>query len=446
MNARLPALPSASRSDDPRLPAAPSARPQLLLGLGAGLGGFVAVMLWLFTAKLAGAVVAPGIVVVEGEVKKIQHQSGGIVSDLPVRDGDRVAAGQVVMALDETILRSSLGQVESQLMQLGARRARLEAERDGRDRLALPADYPLGEPEARQSAEREQLYLTESRATRAQQAAQLEERIGQFEREVEGLTAQAEAKSAESELISVELRGVQELFQRNLVPISRATALQREVARLGGERGALVASMAKARGQIAEIRLQLLSIDQRARADAVKELGDVEAAIAQLVEKRVAALDMLKRAVIRAPQSGFVHQLAVHTIGGVVAPGATVMQIVPDQDRMTVEFRVSPTDIDQLRLDQKVILRFSAFNQRTTPEIAARLTRLSPDATRETQTGAIYFVARAGIEPGEMGKLGKLVIGPGMPAEVFVETGERTAASYFLKPLSDAFSRAFREE
>ncbi|HUN10774.1 MAG TPA: HlyD family type I secretion periplasmic adaptor subunit [Rhabdaerophilum sp.] len=436
----------AGRSIEQDLPPSPSVRPQMLAGLLFGVGGFLGVLIWLFTAGISGAVVSAGLVVVEGEVKLVQHQTGGIVAALHVHNGDRVEAGALLVTLDSTIAQSSLAQIDSQLVQLTARRARLEAERDGRGEAEFPASYPMNEPEAAATATRERLFLKESRISRAQQAEQLGERLGQFEREVEGLSAQVEAKSREISLIAVELRGIEELLQRNLIPIGRATALQRETARLGGEKGALLASIAKAKGQMAEIRIQLLSIDQRARADAVKELGDVEASISQLSERRVTALDTLRRIEIRAPQSGYVHQLAVHTIGGVIPPGATILQIVPDQDRLAVEFRVSPTDIDQIHLGQRVTLRFSAFNQRTTPDVAARLTRISADAVRDGQTGTVYFVGRATAEPEAMVRLGALTVGPGMPAEVFVQTGERSAASYFLKPLSDALRRTMREE
>lgn len=436
----------AGRAIEQDLPPSPSVRPQMLAGLLVGVGGFLGVLIWLFTAGISGAVVSAGLVVVEGEVKLVQHQTGGIVAALHVHNGDRVEAGALLVTLDSTIAQSSLAQIDSQLVQLTARRARLEAERDGRGEAEFPASYPMNEPEAAATATRERLFLKESRISRAQQAEQLGERLGQFEREVEGLSAQVEAKSREISLIAVELRGIEELLQRNLIPIGRATALQRETARLGGEKGALLASIAKAKGQMAEIRIQLLSIDQRARADAVKELGDVEASISQLSERRVTALDTLRRIEIRAPQSGYVHQLAVHTIGGVIPPGATILQIVPDQDRLAVEFRVSPTDIDQIHLGQRVTLRFSAFNQRTTPDVAARLTRISADAVRDGQTGNVYFVGRATAEPEAMARLGALTVGPGMPAEVFVQTGERSAASYFLKPLSDALRRTMREE
>ena len=419
---------------------------RMLIGIFAMVFGFFGLVAWLVTANLSGAVVAVGQVVVENDVKKIQHQTGGIVGEIKVRDGQRVVAGEILARLDEIIPRTNLAQVVSQLTQLTGRRARLEAERDDRDTLDLPADFLARGAEAVSVAGGEQRLLKESRMVRVQQVEQLRERIGQFEREIEGLSAQVGAKKRETVLIGNELKGVQELFDKKLVPLQRISALQRDSARLDGESGVLTANIAKARGQIAEINLQLLSIDQKVKTDSVKELREVEAQISQLVERRIAALDILQRIDIRAPQSGFVHDMKIHTVGGVIAPGEAIMQIVPDSDKLAVEIRVSITDIDQIRVGQKTTLRLSAFNQRTTPEVTGSLTRIAADATREPQTGATYFVARASVDESELKKLKGLVLAPGMPVEAFVETGERSAFSYFAKPLTDAFQRSFKEE
>lgn len=430
---------------DPSLPPVPATAGRIRLGIWVGLGAFLAIVGWLALAELSGAIVAQGLVVVENEAKKIQHQTGGVIGEILVKEGEHVEANQVMIRLDMTVPRSQLAQVNTQLTQLIGRRARLEAERDGHDEVVFPADFAKANEEERQVASRERLYLRESRETRRQQSEQLLERIGQHEHEVQGTEAQISAKAREAELITVELGGVESLFRQNLIPISRVTALQREVARLGGEKGALEASVAKVRGQIAETRVQLLSLEQRVKADAVKELGDVEATIAQLLERKVTAEEMLRRIEIRAVQSGFVHQLKAHHVGAVIAPGETVMLIVPDQERLVAEFRVSPTEIDQIRLGQRARLRFSAFNTRTTPELEARIIRVAPDITRDSVNGALHFVVRAGVEQAELVRLGGHGISPGMPVEVFAETGRRTVLSYLFKPLIDAFARVFRE-
>lgn len=433
-------------ADHPDLPPVPLLRGRIIIGIFAMVFGFFGLVFWLVTANLAGAVVAAGQIVVENDIKKIQHQTGGIIGEIRVRDGQRVVAGEVLARLDEIIPRTNLAQVVSQWTQLTGRRARLEAERDDRDTLNLPANFPDLGVEAASVASGEQRLLKESRMARVQQGEQLRQRIGQFEREIEGLAAQIDAKRRETVLITAELKGVQELYNKQLVSLQRLSQLQRDSARLDGESGILIANTAKVRGQIAEINLQLLSIDQKVKTDSVKELREVEAQISQLVERRIAALDILRRIDIRAPQSGYVHDMKVHTVGGVISPGEAIMQIVPDSDSLAVELRVGVTDIDQIRIGQKTVLRLPAFNQRTTPELFGSLTRIAADATREPQTGAMYFVARANVDEKELLKLKGLVLMPGMPVEAFVETGDRSALSYFAKPLTDAFQRSFKEE
>ncbi|MCA0402010.1 MAG: HlyD family type I secretion periplasmic adaptor subunit [Proteobacteria bacterium] len=431
--------------DNPALPPLPAWRGRVIAGIGVGVSGFLGFVAWLFFAQLSGAVVAGGQVVVESEVKKVQHQNGGTLEAILVQNGSRVKAGEIVARLDGTLARASLGQVQSQLVQLTGRQARLEAERDGRAMLKLPPDYLESGQEAKDVAAGEQRLHDESRQVRQSMMDQLKERAGQFEAEIAGLVAQQQSNRRQAELIVGELKGVQDLYDKNLVPVTRLNALQRDAARLDGENGALGAAIAKARGQIAELNLQLLSIEPKARAEAVKELREVEAQIAQLSEKKVAALDTLARIDIRAPQAGLVHELKVHTVGGVVGSGETLMLIVPEGERLAVDIRINPTDIDQLYLGQKTMLRFVALNQRTTPELVASLSRIGADAVREPHNGLTYFVARVSVHENELKKLNGAALVPGMPVEAFVETGARSAFSYFAKPLTDAYERAYRE-
>lgn len=442
---RAPQAPAVPASD-PRPEEIVSLERRLRSGRTMTLFGFGGFVLWLAFANLSGAVVAPGSVVVSTDVKKVQHQAGGIVGAIHIRNGQRVQGGDLLIRLDETIPRTTLAQIESQLTNTIARRARLEAERDGRAELRLPEGFEASGPEAAQAAAGEQRLLTEDRETRAQQADQLREKIGQLDQEIAGLNAQIKSGGLQATLIKRELASVETLFQKNLIPLNRLIALQRDAARIEGEVGALTSSVAKARGQIAELNLQLLTLDQKARADAVKELRDAEGQIAQLVEKRVAALDVLSRVEIRSPQSGFVHELAVHTIGGVINPGEKILAIVPDNDQLTIEMRLNPQDIDQVHLGQSATLRLSAFNQRTTPELNAKVERIAADVTRDQQTGAYYYIARAAIDDAELKKLGELALVPGMPVEAFIKTSDRTPWSYLTKPITDALARAMKED
>ena len=226
--------------------------------------------------------------------------------------------------------------------------------------------------------------------------------------------------------------------------IQRVTALERDAARLEGERGQLIATTAQAKGKISEIELQILQIDQDLRSEVAKDLREVQGKIAELVERKVAAEDQLKRIDIRAPQNGMVHQSTVHTVGGVITPGEAIMLIVPEADALTVEAKLAPQDIDQVRVGQTAALRFSAFSQRTTPELAGVVSRVSADLTTDQRTGAAYYVVRITLSESELARLEGLRLVPGMPVEAFIRTGERTVLSYVLKPFTDQITRSFR--
>ena len=407
-----------------------------------GVGG------WAATAVISGAVVASGSVVVDSNVKKVQHPTGGIVGELRVRDGDRVHAGDVVVRLDETVTRANLAIVTKGLGEMMARKARLESERDGLDTITFPAQLlaEADDPDRAAAMDSERKLFDLRKTARSGQKAQLKERTAQLGEEITGLAAQQNSKAKEIALIERELAGVRELWKQNLVQLTRLTALEREAARLDGERGQLVAASAQAKGKIAETALQILQIDQDIASDVAKELREVDGKIGELVERKVAAEDQLKRIDIRAPQDGTVFQLAVHTIGGVITAGDPIMLIVPEADNLSVEVKVNPQDIDQLQLNQKAILRFSAFNIRTTPEIEGVVTRISADTSTDQRTGQSYYTVRIAMPADQIERLGEVKLLPGMPVEAFMQTRDRTMLSYLIKPLHDQFLRAFREK
>jgi membrane fusion protein, type I secretion system len=407
-----------------------------------GVGG------WAATAVISGAVVASGSVVVDSNVKKVQHPTGGIVGELRVRDGDRVHAGDIVVRLDETVTRANLAIVTKGLGEMMARKARLESERDGLDAITFPAQLlaEADDPDRAAAMDSERKLFNLRKTARSGQKAQLKERIAQLGEEITGLAAQQNSKAKEIALIERELAGVRELWKQNLVQLTRLTALEREAARLDGERGQLVAASAQAKGKIAETALQILQIDQDIASDVAKELREVDGKIGELVERKVAAEDQLKRIDIRAPQDGTVFQLAVHTIGGVITAGDPIMLIVPEADNLSVEVKVNPQDIDQLQLNQKAILRFSAFNIRTTPEIEGVVTRISADTSTDQRTGQSYYTVRIAMPADQIERLGEVKLLPGMPVEAFMQTRDRTMLSYLIKPLHDQFLRAFREK
>jgi HlyD family secretion protein len=429
-------------------PSRRSIRRHLLVGtvvvlfLIAGLGR------WAWTTELAGAVIAPGVVVVDSDVKKVQHPTGGVVGAINVRDDDYVSAGEVVVRLDETQTKANVAVFSKSLDELRARKARLEAEKDSAESIRFPDALlarETGDPEVAHILQGERKLFSLRLEARKGQKSQLRERVTQLEEEIKGLTEQIQAKTQEISLIEKELEGVLELWQKKLVPFTRVTALQRDAARLDGERGELIASKASAGGKIAEVKLQIIQVDDDARSKVAEELSDVRAKIAELSERKIAAEDQLQRVDIRAPQTGRVHELTVHTLGQVIGPGETIMLIVPDNDALGIEAKVSPKDVDQLRAEQPVVLRFSAFNQRTTPEINGHVSWIAPDITEDEKSGASFYTVRVAVPDAEFARLKGLEIVPGMPVEAFFQTGSRTALSYFLKPLSDQVMRTFRE-
>lgn len=407
-----------------------------------GIGG------WAATSKLAGAVVAPGMVVVEGNVKLVQHRTGGIVGEIRVKNGSRVAAGDLLIRLDDTITRANLAVITKQIDQLTARRMRLAAERDEAAEVMVPDELKarLSEPEVADYVKAEEALFKARKRTIEGQKAQLRERIDQIRQESEGLVARRAAKDDELKLIEEELAGVVQLHEKQLTPFSQVAALQRVKAQLAGERGQLTSDIARAATRITETELQILQLDQDRRAEVLTELRDIENKLAELAEQRVAALDELKRVNILAPQDGLVHELAVHTIGGVITPGETIMQIVPVNDALVVEARVRPSDIDQLHAGQQAVLRFSAFNQRTTPELFGTVETIGANLSASKETGETWYTVRIDMSREEIARLGNLVLQSGMPVEAFIETGERTALSYLTKPLADQIARAMRED
>ena len=411
--------------------------------VGGALAGALAAQ-----ARLAGAVIASGSLVVESNVKKVQHPTGGVVAELMVREGTRVEAGDLLMRLDATVTQANLSAVTKSLWELIARSARLEAERDGAGEVAFGADLVAAgaaDPEIGRIVSGETSLFGLRRDALVGQEKQLRERVGQLREEIAGLTEQAAAKEQELVLVNREHEGVAELWAKKLIQLGRLTAREREAARLKGERGAMVSAMAQSRGKIAETELQILQLRQTMRSDVAKELAEIRAKIATLVEQKVTALDQIGRIEIRAPQAGFVQALTSHSRGAVVAGGEPILLIVPAADALVVEVRVAPQDIAQIRVGQAAMVRFPSFNQRTTPELSARVDRVSADVTEDKRTGLSYFTVRLTITLDEIGRLGEERLVPGMPADVFIRTDERTVLSYLLKPISDQAVRAFRE-
>jgi HlyD family secretion protein len=398
---------------------------------------------------IAGAVVTHGTLIVESGPKKVQHSKGGIVSRLLVNEDDVVRAGQPLVVLDQTVDEARLQSTATALAQQKLRLVRLEGERDGLAKLEFPAfDPAMAIPESTYGA----MAASESRqfelgvAARDGQRSQLRQRISQTEQKVAGDQSQLDATTAQVEVVQKEVKDLRDLFASQLVGYQRVSEMERTLSQLLGAASALRSSIAEGGGKIAELRLQVIQIDQDLRSQLTDQLAQAQASIADLSEQLVVAKDDLARAVITAPIDGVVHELSVHTVGGVVQPAETLMLIVPEHDRLVGEVKLGPADIDQVYPGQDVSIQFTAFDRGTTPALSGRLASISPDLVQDQRTGAMFYTGRIEASDAELARLDAkgLKLVPGMPLDAFIRTDDRTILSYLLKPLTDQAERAFR--
>ena len=413
-----------------------------VLTISAGVVG-----IWMTLVPLSGAVVLPGKLVVESSLKKIQHPSGGVVAAIPVQDGMHVNAGTVLVRLDETQVRANEQLVANQLDQVRARIARLIGERDGSNGLQLSkalADR-AGDPGVTQLVAAETALFNARAAARNGQKQLYQSNIRQFEEQIDGLNAEIQSKTSQIGLIASELTGIQELYAKGLVPLTRMTTLQRDSARLEGERAELTATIAATKAKIGQAQLQISQIDQDFRSEVMKDLREAEDKEAELTERNVAAKDQLNRTEIQAPTSGIIHELAVHTIGGVIRPGEVIMEIVPDADALEIEGHLPPNEIDQVAVNQHAYMRFSTLDRPTMAQVTGTVTYVSADLSHDEQSSANFYTVKIDLPSGERRRLGGMTLVSGMPVEIFLQTGSRTMLRYLLKPITDQFHRMFNE-
>lgn len=415
----------------------------LIFGL---LGGLVS---WSAVAMISGAVIGQGVVTVESNVKTVQHLDGGIVAAINVRNGDRVKEGDILIRLDETSARASLGVITARLNEVYAQRARLEAE----DRNLPDIVYPNSlmsavekDPRVAGLMDAQKSLLVSRRTRQLGEKGLLSQQVDQLGEQINGLNAEHAAKKRQADLISQEITSVKPLMDDGLYTQSRFLSLEREAARLDGEVGKLVGDIARAHSAVIETKLKIAQIDKDVSQTVLTDLREAQSKIAELEEQRVATVDKLNRVDIRAPRAGIIHNIAVHTIGGVVSPASPILEIIPEEDDLIIEVRLAPSDIDQVRIGQSAQVRFAAFDQQSTPALEGRVKKVSAAQLTDRATGTQYFSAIIEIDAAQLVRLGatnRLV--PGIPAEVFIETTARTALSYLSKPLVDALALAFRE-
>jgi HlyD family secretion protein len=412
----------------------------LVLVLGFGL--------WATLTQLNGAIVAPGQIEVERDRQVVQHLDGGVVSEILVIEGAQVAAGQPLLRLDGAALLSQLTIVEGQLSELTSRSARLTAERDGAEAVDFPADIlalAKASPEVEGQLDGQRRLFQARAATLAEQRQLLSRRIDQITAQSNGIAAQRQALTRQLDLIEQELVSQQRLLDKGLAQAGTVLALQREEARLDGQIGELAAVLAVTEGQITEIEIEMSSLGTRRREEATAELRDIGPIVLELVERRRALQDRIDRLEIRAPVAGLVLGLQVTTPQSVLRPADPVLYVIPQDRPLMITARIPPIHIDEVAVGQPAELVFSAFSSRETPHLRGRVTLVSADTLSDAQTGAAYYTAEIELAEGERARLGDRALVPGMPVEVFLQTGRRTPLAYLVKPFTDYFSHAFRE-
>lgn len=409
------------------------------------VGGFI---LWAVFSQISGAVVASGQVEVEQQRQIVQHPDGGVVEDIAVKDGADVKAGDLLISLDGTLLRTEHIIVEGQYFEILARRGRLEAERSDVETITFPAEL-IESAKTSDSltdliAGQTSLFQTRLDTLR-QSLDQLGKQSEQITSETAGIDAQIDAMVLQRDLIGKELVDQQSLLDRGLAQASRVLGLQREAARMDGELGSLQAHRASALIRQTELEIQRLQLGSERREQAETELRDLGYRELELAERRRSLIEQISRLEIRAPVSGLVYDMQITTPRSVIRSAEPLLYIIPQDRPLVIGARIQTINIDEVLIGQPVVLRFSAFSSRTTPEIDGRLDRVSADALMDEATRAPYYRAEVSIPPEEIEKLGNLALVPGMPVEVYIQTGDRSPMAYLMKPLADYFNRAFRE-
>lgn len=421
----------------------------LAIGLIASLLLIVGFGGWAVMAQLSGAIIATGQIEVDQNRQIVQHPDGGVVSEILVEEGDTVANGDVLLRLDPRNQQSELSIIQGQLFELMARRGRLVAERDNLESVtfdprlieAAQIDPAINELKSGQ----EQLFHAR-RENLTKQVEQLRKRTSQIDNQIDGIIAQKAALNTQLELIEIELVDQQKLLDRGLAQASRVLALQRTQAELSGNLGDLIAREAEAAGRITEIEIEIQSQYTKRQEEAITRLRDQQFRAMELEERAKALIDRLERMDIRAPASGIVYGLTIFTPRSVIRPAEPVMYLIPQDRPLIIAAQVSPINIDELFITQDVTLRFSALDQRQTPELFGKVVKVSADAFVDEATRATYYRAEIILNDGQIDRLpANITLIPGMPVEAFIKTSDRSPLSYLVKPLTDYFVKAFRE-
>lgn len=421
----------------------------ILLGMLALVGLLGGLACWSVSSEIAGAIVTSGNVEVESNRQIVQHQQGGVVGEILVADGDNVEAGETLLRFDVVLTESELAVTEGQLFELLGQKSRLLAERDEADEILFDSELLMAAaafPRIEELMEGQSALFAARRASLKEELSQWDERSRQISNQIDGSQSQLASLEAQVALLNLELADQQQLLDSGLTQASRVSALKREAVSFEGRIGALNAEIAQSRGRLAEIEIERLKLATSLREEAIGALRELQPREIELRQNRLSLLEVLDRLTLRAPRAGVVYGLAVHTTRAVVQPAEPILYIIPQDEPLIIRTQIPTQHIDQVRLGQPATLRFSTFDQRTTPELFATVANISPDVFLDDRTGQSYYTAELRPNPGELEKLGGLEILPGMPVEAFIKTDDRTPLNYLIKPLANYFNRAFRED
>lgn len=430
----------------PELTLETSDRTPRLIGIAILVFTFGLFGTWAAVAPLDSAALAPGVVTVKTYRKSVQHLEGGIAKAIYVKDGDQVNQGDALLALDDTQSRAELGIVRGQLITALATEARLRAERDQVQRITFPALFDQQDSRVQEAIQSETQVFKARMYSHLGEIEVLEQRISQIGEQARGLQSIIDSKSRLLTSFRLEIKDLRELLKDGFVDKMRLRDLERQAAMLEAEMANHRSAIAQAKIQQGEARLQILQLQKDFRTDVVNQLSETQSKLFDLRERERALQDRVERTLIRAPESGMVLGLSIHTLGGVIKPGETILDIVPEAADLVVEAQVSPIDIDRVTTGKTAEVRFSSFNSSTTPVVAGTVTHISADRLTNTETGMPYYLARVELPEESRRQLGNLILVPGMPAEVLINTGERTLLAYLLKPARNAFARSFIED
>ena len=406
-----------------------------------GFGG-----IWASTAPIDGAILAPGVVTVRSYSKVVQHLEGGIINDIFVENGERVEQGEPILDLDSTQSLASLEIANSEFVALRALEIRLIAERDAHESVDYPDEFLSRGIRAEAEAEA-QIEIFDARRSAIESSIEvLEQRIEQLRSQIVGLEALKDSKDELAKSFQEELEDIRALLDQGFADKNRSRELERNVASFRGESAELLASISSTEVQIGETQLQIIQEEIEFQNNIVTELSSVQTSVGAVIERVTALEDIVSRTVVRAPESGIVNGLQVHTIGGVIGPGMRIVDIVPQEEDLIVEAEVPTVDIDRVEIGQNATVRFSTFGMGSVPRIRGEVINISAESMVNESINVPYYLARVEVSPESMDDLGDLVLVPGMPAEVYIATGERTFLQYLLKPFSNAIARGFRED